>query len=106
VSEPRREVRIDGSFLDDNVVLVQNDDRCAAWDTKIGRVWAFIHTKHEGVYPRVGWFWLKQSIENRVLNKELLAAGAIELGEKVKLADGSVAQEARLISGKDEGSGD
>jgi len=99
VSEPRGEVTRDGSFLDDNVQLIQNDDRCWAMDMKIGRVWAFIHTRHEGVYPRVGWFWLKQSIENRVLNKELLAAGAIELGEKIKLADGSTAQEARLISG-------
>jgi hypothetical protein len=33
------------------------------------------------------------------MNKELLAEGAIELGEKVDIGDGRKAQTARLIRG-------
>jgi hypothetical protein len=42
---------------------------------------------------------LRETIENRVLNKQLLEAGAIELGEKVNLGDGRKAQTARLLRG-------
>lgn len=65
------------------------------------RVWAFLSRRYldEGIKAPEGWFFLRETIENRVLNKELLAEGAIELGEKVNLGDGRRAQTARLIRG-------
>lgn len=102
VHEPESEVRIDGRFLDDNLEIIQKGDVCWAADAKLGRVWAFLSRRYldEGIRAPEGWFFLRETIENRVLNKELLAAGAIELGEKVNLGDGRKAQTARLISGK------
>jgi hypothetical protein len=102
VHESEPEVRIDGRFLDDNLELIQRGDVCWAADTKMFRVWAFLSRRYldEGIKAPEGWFFLRETIENRVLNKELLAAGAIELGEKVNLGDGRKAQTARLISGK------
>lgn len=96
------EVRIDGRFLDDNLEIVQRADVCWAVDVKLGRVWAFLSRRYvdEGIKAPEGWFFLRETIENRVLNKELLEAGAIELGEKVNIGDGRKAQTARLISGK------
>lgn len=101
VHEPESEVRRDGRFLDDNLELVQRGDTCWAVDVKIGRTWAFISRRYldEGIKAPDGWFFLRETFENRVLNKELLAAGAIELGEKVNLRDGRKAQTARLVNG-------
>lgn len=101
VYEPRYEVRRDGRFLDEGLELIQWDDVCWAADSKLGRVWAFLSRRYldEGVRAPDGWFFLRETIENRVLNKELLAEGAIELGEKVDLGDGRKAQLARLVRG-------
>jgi hypothetical protein len=101
VHESESEVRRDGRFLDDNLELVQRSDTCWAVDVKIGKVWAFLSRRYlnEGVRAPEGWFFLRETIENRVLNKELLAEGAIELGEKVDLGDGRKAQTARLVNG-------
>ena len=95
------EIRRDGRFLDDNLELVQKEDVCWAVDVKIGRNWAFLSRRYldEGIKPPEGWFFLRETIENRVLNKQLLEAGAIELGEKVNLGDGRRAQTARLLRG-------
>ena len=95
------EIRRDGRFLDDNLELIQKEDVCWAADTKMFRVWAFLSRRYldEGIKAPEGWFFLRETIENRVLNKELLAEGAIELGEKVNLGDGRRAQTARLIRG-------
>jgi hypothetical protein len=101
VHESESEVRRDGRFLDDNLELVQRADTCWAVDVKIGKVWAFLSRRYlnEGIRAPEGWFFLRETIENRVLNKELLAEGAIELGEKVDLGDGRKAQTARLVNG-------
>lgn len=101
VHEPEPEVRRDGRFLDDNLELVQRGDTCWAVDVKIGKVWAFISRRYldEGIKAPDGWFFLRETIENRVLNKELLAEGAIELGEKINIGDGRKAQTARLLLG-------
>ena len=95
------EIRRDGRFLDDNLELIQKDDVCWAADTKMFRVWAFLSRRYldEGIKPPEGWFFLRETIENRVLNKQLLEAKAIELGEKVNLGDGRRAQTARLLRG-------
>ena len=95
------EIRRDGRFLDDNLELIQREDVCWAADTKMFRVWAFLSRRYldEGIKAPEGWFFLRETIENRVLNKELLEAGAIELGEKINLGDGRRAQTARLIRG-------
>jgi hypothetical protein len=95
------EVRRDGRFLDDNLELIQREDVCWAADTKMFRVWAFLSRRYldEGIKAPEGWFFLRETIENRVLNKQLLEAGAIELGEKVNLGDGRRAQTARLLRG-------
>ena len=96
------EIRRDGRFLDDNLELIQREDVCWAADTKMFRVWAFLSRRYldEGIKAPEGWFFLRETIENRVLNKELLEAGAIELGEKVDVGDGRRAQTARLIRGQ------
>lgn len=101
VYELEPEVRRDGRFLDDNLELVQRGDTCWAVDVKIGKVWAFISRRYldEGIKAPDGWFFLRETIENRVLNKELLAEGAIELGEKINIGDGRKAQTARLLLG-------
>jgi hypothetical protein len=101
VHELEPEVRRDGRFLDDNLELVQRGDTCWAVDVKIGKVWAFISRRYldEGIKAPDGWFFLRETIENRVLNKELLAEGAIELGEKINIGDGRKAQTARLLLG-------
>jgi hypothetical protein len=93
------EIRRDGRFLDDNLELIQKEDVCWAADTKMFRVWAFLSRRYldEGIKAPEGWFFLRETIENRVLNKQLLEAGAIELGEKVNLGDGRRAQTARLV---------
>lgn len=95
------EIRRDGRFLDDNLELIQREDVCWAADTKMFRVWAFLSRRYldEGIKAPDGWFFLRETIENRVMNKELLAEGAIELGEKVDIGDGRKAQTARLIRG-------
>ena len=100
-SSMSEEVRRDGRFLDDNLELIQREDVCWAADTKMFRVWAFLSRRYldEGIKPPEGWFFLRETIENRVLNKQLLEAGAIELGEKVNLGDGRRAQTARLLRG-------
>ncbi len=98
-SSMSEEVRRDGRFLDDNLELIQREDVCWAADTKMFRVWAFLSRRYldEGIKAPEGWFFLRETIENRVLNKQLLEAGAIELGEKVNLGDNRKAQTARLL---------
>jgi len=100
-SSMSEEIRRDGRFLDDNLELIQKEDVCWAADTKMFRVWAFLSRRYldEGIKAPEGWFFLRETIENRVLNKQLLEAGAIELGEKVNLGDGRRAQTARLLRG-------
>jgi hypothetical protein len=95
------EIRRDGRFLDDNLELIQKEDVCWAVDVKIGSIWAFLSRRYldEGIKAPDGWFFLRETIENRVLNKELLAEKAIELGEKVDVGNGRKAQTARLIRG-------
>ena len=100
-SSMSEEVRRDGRFLDDNLELIQKEDVCWAVDVKIGSIWAFLSRRYidENIKAPEGWFFLRETIENRVLNKELLEAKAIELGEKVNLGDGRRAQTARLLRG-------
>lgn len=101
VHESEHEVRRDGRFLDDGIELIQRGDVCWAVESRIGRVWAFLSRRYldEGIKAPEGWFFLRETIENRVLNKQLLEEKAIELGDKVNLGDGRKAQLARLING-------
>jgi len=94
--EPSTEVRRDGSFMDDNLELVQDGDVCYARDTKMERVWAFISRRYPEVKAPEGWFFMRETHENRVMNKDLVKHGAIELGEKVQIGATS-AQLARLV---------
>ena len=45
-----------------------------------------------------GWFFLRETTENRVLNRELVAAGLVELGNKIEVGRRTV-QLARVKRG-------
>jgi hypothetical protein len=45
-----------------------------------------------------GWFFLRETIENRVLNKELVASGLVVLGDKM-IVGRRTAQLARVKNG-------
>lgn len=96
VSELSPEIRRDGAFLDDNLELIQSGDVCYALDVKMGRNWAFISRRYPEVNAPEGWFFLRETHENRILNKDLIKEGAIELGEKVQIG-ATAAQLARLV---------
>ena len=89
-------IRRAAPFLDDGIVLMQNEDTCWAYDATIGRIWAFVSRRYEGVRAPEGWFFLQEAHYNRVMIKELADAGAIEFGEVLKLGDRQ-ARLARLI---------
>jgi hypothetical protein len=83
-------------FLDDGIVLMQNEDTCWAYDGNIGRIWAFVSRRYEGVQAPAGWFFLQEAHYNRVMIKELTDAGAIEFGDVLTIGDRQ-ARLARLI---------
>lgn len=84
-------------MIDDDLDIVQNGDICYLLDGRYGRIWAGLSTRY-GVSAPEGWFFLRETSENRVLNKELIAAGLIELGDRVFVGNRNV-QLARVKRG-------
>jgi len=92
------EVNRDARAIDDGLAIVQNGDVCYLLDQNLGRNWAWVSRRYENQRALEGWFFLREIPENRVLNKELLAAGLIEYGEKQDVGN-RVAQLARVKNG-------
>jgi hypothetical protein len=92
------EVNRDARAIDDGLAIVQNGDVCYLLDQNLGRNWAWVSRRYENHRAPEGWFFLREIPENRVLNKELLAAGLIEYGEKQDVGN-RVAQLARVKNG-------
>jgi len=94
----RYEVTRSARVIDDDLDIVQNGDICYLLDGRYGRIWAGLSVRYDsGVAPE-GWFFLRETIENRVLNKELIATGIVELGDKVEVGRRTV-QLARVKRG-------
>lgn len=94
----RYEVTRSARAIDDDLEIVQNNDVCYLLDGRYGRIWAGLSSRYNsGVAPE-GWFFLRETVENRVLNKELVAAGLIVLGDKVVVGKRTV-QLARVKNG-------
>ncbi len=85
-------------MIDDDLDIIQNGDICYLLDGRYGRIWAGLSARYEGAKAPEGWFFLRETIENRVLNKELIAAGLIELGDKM-IVGRRTAQLARVKRG-------
>jgi hypothetical protein len=95
---PRYEITRSARSIDDDLDIVQNDDICYLLDGRYGRIWAGLSVRYDGAKAPEGWFFLRETIENRVLNKELIAARLIELGDKM-IVGRRTAQLARVRNG-------
>lgn len=82
-------------MIDDDLDIIQNGDICYLLDGRYGRIYAGLSVRYGALKAPEGWFFLRESIENRVLNKELIAAGLIVLGEKM-IVGKRVAQLAKV----------
>jgi hypothetical protein len=85
-------------MIDDDLDIIQNGDICYLLDGRYGRIYARLSSRYDGAQAPEGWFFLRDAIENRVLNKELIAAGLIELGDKM-IVGRRTAQLARVKRG-------
>jgi len=94
----RYEVSRGARMIDDDLDIVQNGDICYLLDGRYGRIWAGLSVRYDGGTAPEGWFFLRETVENRVLNKELVAAGLVELGNKVEVGRRTV-QLARVKRG-------
>jgi len=92
------EVTRSARSIDDDLDIVQNNDICYLLDGRYGRVYAGLSVRYEAAKAPDGWFFLRETIENRVLNKELIAAGLIVLGDKM-IVGRRIAQLARVKNG-------
>ena len=81
----RYEVSRSARVIDDDLDIVQNGDICYLIDGRYGRIWARLSVRYDSGTAPEGWFFLRETIENRVLNRELVAAGLVELGSKVEV---------------------
>lgn len=79
----RYEVSRSARVIDDDLEIIQNGDICYLLDGRYGRIWAGLSVRYDGAAAPDGWFFLRETTENRVLNKELVAAGLIVLGDKM-----------------------
>lgn len=70
-------------MIDDDLDIVQNGDICYLIDGRYGRIWAGLSLRYDSGAAPEGWFFLRETNENRILNRELVAAGLVELGDKV-----------------------
>ena len=70
-------------MIDDDLDIVQNGDICYLLDGRYGRIYAGLSVRYDAASAPEGWFFLRETSENRVLNKELVAAGLVELGERM-----------------------
>jgi hypothetical protein len=94
----RYEVNRSARAIDDDLDIVQNGDICYLLDGRYGRIYAGLSVRYDSGTAPEGWFFLRETIENRVLNKELIAARLIELGDKVVVGRRTV-QLARVRNG-------
>jgi hypothetical protein len=94
----RYEVNRSARAIDDDLDIVQNGDICYLLDGRYGRIYAGLSVRYDSGTAPDGWFFLRETIENRVLNKELIAARLIELGDKVVVGRRTV-QLARVRNG-------
>jgi len=85
-------------MIDDDLDIVQNGDICYLIDGRYGRIWAGLSLRYDSGTAPEGWFFLRETSENRVLNRELVAAGLVELGSKVGVGRRTV-QLARVKRG-------
>ena len=81
----RYEVSRSARVIDDDLEIVQNGDICYLIDGRYGRIWAGLSSRYDSGTAPEGWFFLRETIENRVLNKELVASGLVQLGDKVEV---------------------
>jgi hypothetical protein len=95
---PRYEVTRSARAIDDDLEIVQNNDVCYLLDGRYGRIWAGLSSRYDSGSAPEGWFFLRETVENRVLNKELVAAGLIVLGDRVTVGRRTV-QLARVKNG-------
>jgi hypothetical protein len=79
----RYEVSRSARAIDEDLEIVQNNDICYLLDGRYGRIYAGLSARYDAAKAPDGWFFLRETIENRVLNKELVAAGLIVLGDKM-----------------------
>ena len=77
------EVSRSARMIDDDLDIIQNGDICYLLDGRYGRIWAGLSVRYDAAKAPEGWFFLRETVENRVLNKELVAAGLIVLGDKM-----------------------
>lgn len=92
------EVSRSARSIDDDLDIIQNNDICYLLDGRYGRIYAGLSVRYEAAKAPDGWFFLRETIENRVLNKELIAAGLIVLGDKM-IVGRRTAQLARVKNG-------
>jgi len=94
----RYEISRGARMIDDDLDIVQNGDICYLIDGRYGRIWAGLSLRYDSGTAPEGWFFLRETPENRVLNRELVAAGLVELGNKVEVGRRTV-QLARVKRG-------
>jgi hypothetical protein len=94
----RYEVTRGARMIDDDLDIVQNGDICYLLDSRYGRIYAGLSVRYDAASAPEGWFFLRETSENRVLNKELVAAGLVELGERM-IVGRRTAQLARVKRG-------
>ena len=94
----RYEVTRGARMIDDDLDIVQNGDICYLLDGRYGRIYAGLSVRYDAASAPEGWFFLRETSENRVLNKELVAAGLVELGDRVDVGRRTV-QLARVKRG-------
>jgi hypothetical protein len=94
----RYEVTRGARMIDDDLDIVQNGDICYLLDGRYGRIYAGLSVRYDAASAPEGWFFLRETSENRVLNKELVAAGLVELGERM-IVGRRTAQLARVKRG-------
>jgi hypothetical protein len=94
----RYEVTRGARMIDDDLDIVQNGDICYLLDGRYGRIYAGLSVRYDAASAPEGWFFLRETSENRVLNKESVAAGLVELGERM-IVGRRTAQLARVKRG-------
>ena len=94
----RYEISRSARAIDDDLDIVQNGDICYLLDGRYGRIYAGLSVRYDAAAAPEGWFFLRETSENRVLNKELVASGLITLGDKM-IVGRRTAQLARVKNG-------
>ena len=77
-------------FLDDGVVLVQEDGKCWVEDPRFAaRPWATLWIGFAEDLPPAGWFWLYNGVGNRKTIADCVKHGILEIDPQARmLSDG------------------